>query len=603
MEPIKSQQFETGRPGSKTFLFYAGCFVSFIVVMAVLEKVGMPDKTLGILFIGFTILVYVSIGIVARTMRVSEFYLAGQTVPPVFNGLAAAAQWISGTAFMTFAGVLYLMGYAGFAFVLGSIGGFVLAAILIVPYLRNSGAYTVPAFLAIRFGGPGVGLMGVVVLVTASFVLMVAQIQATGLIAEQFLGLAYESGTALGAGCLVLCTLLGGMRAVTWAQVAQCVILVIAFLVPIAMISLNVSGNPLAQITYGDVLQKVSDIEQQMTANGIAAADSLPVLQAPDSDRLNFFALILCLMIGAASMPHLLIRFCTVSCTSDARKSVSWALVFTAVLLLTVPAYAAFVKLEIYQSVIGRAVIDLPEWVYVWGQGNRIQICGQAAMSFDAVTSACRAAGTDIVRLSDFIIARDVVVMAAPEIAGLPYVMTGLIGAGALAAALASASGLLLAMANSISHDAFHKAIAPNAPTGRRLFVARLVLLAMAGAGFYVATLATPDILKLFAWAFSIAAAGNFPALVLGIWWRRCTVQGAMLGMFAGLATTLAYIIGTEPALLGYDYPLIFGVHNNAAGLFGLPVGLLVVIGVSLLTRAPSPEQQKRVWDIRLPMT
>lgn len=601
MEPISNQRVESGRPGTKTFLFYAGCFVAFIVVMAILEKIGMPDKTLGILFIGFTILIYAGIGIVARTMRVSEFYLAGQDVPALFNGMAAAAQWISGTAFMAFAGALYLMGYDGLAFVLGSIGGFVLAAVLIVPYLQKSGAYTVPAFLAIRFGGSSVGLMGVIILVTVSFVLMTAQIQAAGLVAERFLGLTYESGIAVGAGCMVLCTLLGGMRALTWTQVAQYVVLIIAFLVPVAMISHDLTGIAAAQIMYGDILQEISKSEQQMLADGIAAAGSTPVLQEPGSDRVNFFALIVCLMVGAASMPHLLIRFCTVSHARVSRKSVSWALVFTALLLLTVPAYAVFIKLEIYQSVIGRAVIDLPDWVYAWGQSNHIQICGQAAISFEAVASACRAHGTDIVRLSDFVMARHVVVMAAPEITGLPYVMTGLMGAGALAAALASANGLLLAMANSISHDAYHKALAPGAPTGRHLFVARLVVLTMAGAGGYAATLASPDILKLVAWAFSIAAAGNFPVLVLGIWWHRCTVQGALLGMFAGFAVTLAYIVGTEASLLGYDYPLLFGIENSAAGMIGLPVGILVTIGVSLMTRAPSADLQRRLWDIRSP--
>lgn len=601
MEPISRQRVGSGRPGTKTFLFCAGCFVAFIVVMAILEKIGMPDKTLGLLFIGFTILIYVGIGIVTRTMRASEFYVAGRNVPAVFTGMAAAAQWISGTAFVTFAGALYFEGYDGLAFVLGAAGGFVLAAVLIVPYLQKSGAYTVPAFLSIRFGGTSAGLMGVVILLAVSFMLMVVQIQVAGLVAERFLGLSYEYGIAVATGCTVLCTLLGGMRALTWTQAAQYVVLIIAFLVPIAMMSQDLTGNPAAQIMYGDVLQEISGVEQQMLADGTTVAGSFPALHQPGSDQFNFFALILCLMVGAASMPHLLIRFCTVSHVRDSRRSVSWALLFAALLLLTVPAYAAFVKLEIYQSVIGRAVIDLPDWVYAWGQSNHIQICGQAAMSFEAVTSACRAQGTDIVRLSDFVMARHVIVMAAPEIAGLPYVMAGLIGAGALAAALSGANGLLLAIANSVSHDAYHRALAPGAPTGRHLFVARLVLLTMAGTGGYVATLATPDILKLVAWAFSIAAAGNFPALVLGIWWRRCTALGALSGMFAGFAVTLAYIVGTEGSLLGYDYPLLFGIDNSAAGIIGLPVGIMVTIGVSLLTRVPSPVSQKRLWDIRLP--
>lgn len=585
----------------RTYFFYTVGFAAFIVVFGILEKIGVPNDTLGILFVGSTLLVYACIGVMSRTMQVSEFFVAGRQVPAIYNGMATAADWISGTAFMALAGTLYLLGYDGLAFVLGWTGGFVLLTVLIAPHLNRFGAYTVPEFIAMRFGGGMARFLGVLVLLAASFVFLVAQIQATGLITERFLGLSYEWGIAVGIGCMVLCSLLGGMRAVTWTQAAQFIVLIIAYLIPVAMMSYKVTGVPVPQIMYGEALRQIADLEQHMQALGIADAGTLKEHLTPYTthDPLNFFALIVCLMVGTASLPHILVRSFTTSSQTETRKSFSWSLLFIVILFITAPAYAAFAKLEIYETVIGRAFVDLPDWIYAWGENSRVTICGAAAISLEAVTAACQAAGTDVVRLADFAIESDVVVIATPEIAGLPYVITGLVGAGALAAILSTADGLLLAMANALSHDLYYKMLDRNAPTGRRLLTSRILLLAIVGGGAYTATLMSPDIMKLIAWAFSIAAAGNFPVLVLGLWWSRCTNAGALAGMLAGFAVTLAYIIYSEPAPFGFGHPLVFGIKNISAGIFGLPVGFAVMIGVSLLTRLPSEEMQKMVRFIR----
>lgn len=587
----------------KIYLMYTGGFVAFIVLLGILEAVGVRDDILGFLFVGFTLVIYAAIGILSRTMRVSEFYVAGRQVPAFYNGMATAADWMSSASFLAMAGTLYLLGYDGLAFLLGWTGGYVLVAVLIAPYLRKFGAYSVPDFLAARFGGNFARLLGIIVLLAASFLYAVAQMRGIGLIAERFLHIPYTYAVFVGMAGILFCTILGGMRAVTWTQVAQYIVLIVAYLTPVVMMSNTMTGVPIPQLMYGEALQQIAALEREMLANGLADPDALIPHLTPyaTTDPVNFFALIFCLMVGTASLPHVLMRYFTTPSVREARKSVGWSLLFVFILFFTAPAYAAFVKLEIYQSIIGQSFGNLPDWVYVWGGHEKVKICNEAARSFEAVTAACQAAGTDIVRLADFWIAEDVVVIATPEIAGLPFVITGLVGAGALAAALSTADGLLLAMANALSHDVYYKMIDPNAPAGRRLGAARFILLALAAGGAFTAVVAPPDILHLVAWAFSLAAAGNFPALVLGIWWERCTTEGAVAGMIAGFGTTLAYLVYTGPAPLGLENEAIFGIDTISAGIFGLPVGFAVMIAVSLMTPAPSEEMRLLIRTVRRP--
>ena len=586
---------------------YTGGFLGFVILLAILEQVGVPNRIIGYLFVFFTLAVYAGIGILSRTMQVSEYYVAGRRVPAVYNGMATGADWMSGASFVGMAGTLYALGYDGLAYVLGWTGGYVLVAVLVAPYLRKFGAYTVPDFLAARFGGNLARFLGIIVLLCCSFTYVVAQVYATGIIASRFLGISFEVAVYVGLAGILLCSMLGGMRAVTWTQVAQYIVLIVAYLVPVVLLSTQKYGLPIPQLTYGQALQDITALEQQMLANGLAAAATLKPHFAPftNLDPFNFFALIFCLMLGTASLPHVLMRYFTTPSVRDARKSVAWSLLFIFILYFTAPAYAAFAKLEVYQNVIGVSMDALPQWIYTYGNLGLVKVCGVNATALEAIRAACVATGSadNILAHADLAINNDVIVIAMPEIAGLPYVIAGLVAAGGLAAALSTADGLLLAIANALSHDIYYKMIDPNAATKRRLVVARTLLVVVAVCAAWVAATKPADILSMVAWAFSLAAAGNFPVIVLGIWWKRCTTAGAVSGMIVGFGITLFYLIMTKyggmplwgiPGVTG-------GIQNISAAIIGLPFGVAVMIIVSLITPAPSREMQDFIDEIRRP--
>ena len=586
---------------------YTGGFLGFVILLAILEQVGVPNRIIGYLFVFFTLAVYAGIGILSRTMQVSEYYVAGRRVPAVYNGMATGADWMSGASFVGMAGTLYSLGYDGLAYVLGWTGGYVLVAVLVAPYLRKFGAYTVPDFLAARFGGNLARFLGIIVLLCCSFTYVVAQVYATGIIASRFLGISFEVAVYVGLAGILLCSMLGGMRAVTWTQVAQYIVLIVAYLVPVVLLSTQKYGLPIPQLTYGQALQDITALEQQMLANGLAAAATLKPHFAPftNLDPFNFFALIFCLMLGTASLPHVLMRYFTTPSVRDARKSVAWSLLFIFILYFTAPAYAAFAKLEVYQNVIGVSMDALPQWIYTYGNLGLVKVCGVNATALEAIRAACVATGSadNILAHADLAINNDVIVIAMPEIAGLPYVIAGLVAAGGLAAALSTADGLLLAIANALSHDIYYKMIDPNAATKRRLVVARTLLVVVAVCAAWVAATKPADILSMVAWAFSLAAAGNFPVIVLGIWWKRCTTAGAVSGMIVGFGITLFYLVMTKyggmplwgiPGVTG-------GIQNISAAIIGLPFGVAVMIIVSLITPAPSREMQDFIDEIRRP--
>ncbi|TCU65445.1 MULTISPECIES: sodium:solute symporter family protein [unclassified Bradyrhizobium] len=627
--------------------FYTGGFVAFVLLLAVLEIIGVPNKILGYLFVFFTLAVYAIIGVLSRTAQVSEYYVAGRSVPAFYNGMATGADWMSAASFVGMAGTLFLLGYDGLAWVLGWTGGFVLVSILIGPYLRKFGAYTVPDFLSFRYGGNFARALGVVVLVACSFTYVTAQIYGTGIIASRFLGMQFEIAVFAGLVGILVCSMLGGMRAVTWTQVAQYIVLIIAYLTPIVILSTKIYGIPIPQLTYGHAIADITAREQEMLANGLAAAASLKPHIQPfiNYSPLNFFAIILCMMVGTASLPHILMRYFTTPSVREARQSVAWSLLFIFLLYFSAPAYAAFSKLEVYTNIIGRDLSAIRPWLFNWGELGLIQICGKNAVNIDAVIAACKAVAghPGVVRLQDFVINTDVIVLSTPEIAGLPYVISGLVAAGGLAAALSTADGLLLAIANALSHDVYYKMIDPNAPTARRLIVARVLLLIVAVVAAATAATKPGDILAMVGWAFSLAMAGNFPALVMGVWWKRTTSTGAVCGIIAGFGLCLFYLVTTRyfPGA-GVKYfgmtsllnpatgaPLVdiakamalpnameswptlahplankvgwFNLSNIACGLLGAPFGFAVIIIVSLLGRAPSREMQAYVDEIRKP--
>src|SRR5687768_5524949 len=553
---------------------YTGGFLAFIILLAVLEVAGVPNKVLGYLFVFFTIAVYAIIGIASRTAEVSEYYVAGRRVPAFYNGMATGADWMSAASFVGMAGTLFLLGYDGLAWVLGWTGGYVLVSILIGPYLRKFGAYTVPDFMAFRYGGNFARMLAVIVLVCCSFTYVTAQVFGTGIIASRFLGMDFTVAVYVGLAGILVCSMLGGMRAVTWTQIAQYIVLIVAYLTPIIILSTQKYGIPIPELTYGRAIQEITAREQEMLQNGLATAAALKPHIEPfiNYSPLNFFGIIFCMMVGTASLPHILMRYFTTPSVREARQSVAWSLLFIFLLYFSAPAYAAFSKLEVYTNVIGRGLEDIRPWMFTWGEHGLIQICGKSAASVQAVVEACQAiAGhPGVVRLQDFVINTDVIVLSTPEIAGLPYVISGLVAAGGLAAALSTADGLLLAIANALSHDIYYKMLDPNAPTVRRLLVARILLVVVAVCAAYTASTRPADILAMVGWAFSLAMAGNFPALVLGIWWKRATTGGAIAGMIAGFGLCLFYLVVTRYfPQAGVNY---FGMSSLLNAATGQPV-------------------------------
>ncbi|MEZ5851358.1 MAG: sodium:solute symporter family protein [Hyphomicrobiaceae bacterium] len=643
----------------KIYGLYTGGFFGFVIILAILERMGVPNKFIGYGFVFLTIAVYAIIGVLSRTAEVGEYYVAGRRVPAFYNGMATGADWMSGASFVGMAGTLFLLGYDGLSFVLGWTGGYVLVAILIAPFLRKFGAYTVPDFFAERFGGNFARFLAVIVLICCSFTYVTAQIYATGIIAQRFLGIDFVVAVYVGLLGILLCSMLGGMKAVTWTQVAQYIVLIVAYLIPVVILSAKKYGVPVPQLTYGSALAEITNLENQMAAKGLAAtvkdaagnaAFAKPhVKPFTDYNPLNFFALILCLMIGTASLPHILMRYFTTPSVRDARASVAWSLFFIFLLYFTAPAYAAFSKLEVYSLIAkGTKITELPTWMFTYGKLGLVKLCGANVVDTASIVAACgKIAGhAGVMRLQDFSINPDVIVLSTPEIAGMPYVIAGLVAAGGLAASLSTADGLLLAIANALSHDIYYKMVNPNAETKTRLVVARVLLVVVAIAAAYTASTKPADILSMVAWAFSLAAAGIFPALVLGIWWKRATSAGAVLGMIAGFGLCLYYLVGTRYfavtfhemwSWLGTASPAAkakfadlksawaaasgpakdvawvaldkhaqsiaswWGVKNISCALFGLPVGFLTIWIVSLLTPAPSQAVMDMVDATRRP--
>jgi cation/acetate symporter len=630
----------------KIYGLYTGGFLAFVILCAILEQVGVPNRILGYLFVFFTIAVYAVIGVLSRTAQVSEYYVAGRRVPAFYNGMATGADWMSAASFVGMAGTLFLLGYDGLAWVLGWTGGYVLVSVLVGPYLRKFGAYTVPDFMSFRFGGNFARFLAVVVLVCCSFTYVTAQIFGTGIIASRFLGMPFEIAVFVGLVGILLCSMLGGMRAVTWTQIAQYIVLIVAYLTPIVILSTKKYGIPIPELTYGQAIADITAREAQFLKDGLATAANLkPHIQPWTTyTPLNFFGIILCMMVGTASLPHILMRYFTTPSVREARQSVAWSLFFIFLLYFSAPAYAAFSKLEVYTNIIGRNIADIRPWMFTWGELGLIQVCGKNAASLQTVIDACKAVAgnTGVIRLQDFVINTDVIVLSTPEIAGLPYVISGLVAAGGLAAALSTADGLLLAIANALSHDVYYKMIDPSAPTARRLVVARILLLIVAVAAAATASTRPADILAMVGWAFSLAMAGNFPALVMGIWWKRATTTGAVAGIIAGFGLCIFYLVctryfpgfgvkyfGMSSLLNPAGAPLIdvakamaapnaldtwvaashpmaskvgwFGLNNINCGMLGAPLGFIVIYVVSLMTKAPSAEMQAYVDEIRKP--
>ncbi|WP_198968810.1 VC_2705 family sodium/solute symporter [Xylophilus sp. ASV27] len=655
------------------FVAYVFGVLAFLLLLGWAESLGLSRHWIGPVFLFVTVMAYAAIGIWGRTTDPEEYYVAGRRIPPMYNGMAAAADWMSAASFLSLAGALYLQGFSGsqgqsggLAYLLGWTGGFCLVAMLIAPQLRAMGLYTVPDFFLVRYGGRWPRRIAALSAVLCSFTYLVAQIYGVGLIASRLTGVQFEIGIMLGLGGVLLCSFLGGMRAITWTQVAQYVVLLLAFLIPVSWLAYKQVGNPLAPLVYGTQLEKIGGLEDALRASPaerevaalylgraqdyearlrdvdaalaaererlqqrlhllrhgnaevgelMAASRELSALPAnaeqararwsramredyerarplaglpphlqpfagdPDGtpaereafevSRRNFLALMFCLMVGTAGLPHLLTRYYTVPSVAAARTSVAWSLFFITLLYISAPALAVLVKFEVMQNLVGIRFDALPGWIMQW---TRLD---SSLLSIEDIN------GDGVLQFGEIRLGADMIMLATPELGGLPYVVSGLVAAGGLAAALSTADGLLLTISNALVRDMALQEIRRMPSPEQRVILTKFVLLVVAMLAAFVAALKSSEILSLVTASFSLAASAFVPAMVLGIFWRGASRAGAVAGMLAGLATTLYYMLVHAPMLRGWFGvdglgALWWDIQPGLAGVFGVPVGLCV---------------------------
>ena len=669
----------------RIFALYVVGVVAFLALMAWAEQRGLSRHWIGPIFLFLTVMVYAGIGVYGRTTDPEEYYVAGRRIPPIYNGMAAAADWMSAASFISLSGALYLQGFSGtpgqaggLAYLLGWTGGFCLVALLIAPHLRAMGLYTVPDFFHVRFGGRWPRIIAALAAVLCSLTYVVAQIYGVGLIASRLTGVQFEIGIMLGLGGVLLCSFLGGMRAITWTQVAQYVVLLLAFLIPVSWLAYKQLGNPMAPLVYGAQLGKIADMEERLLDSptehqvvvaylrraqdfearlqdvegalererekarervralrdqnadvGLIVSASRELVSLPrdaasarerwtremrenyerarplgglplhsqafagdpngspherkeyELARRNFLALMFCLMVGTAGLPHLLTRYYTAPSVAAARTSVAWSLFFIALLYLSAPALAVLVKFEVMQNLVGSSFETLPNWLAQWARVDA------SLLSVEDVN------GDGLVQFGEIRLGADLIMLATPELGGLPYVVSGLVAAGGLAAALSTADGLLLTISNALVRDLYYRGAPREASPEQRVILTKFTLLSVALAAAFVAALKPAEILPLVSASFSLAASAFVPVMVLGIFWRGTTRQGAVAGMLAGLGIAVYYMLSHVPVLRTWAGWLLadglwFGIQPISAGVFGVPAGLIVAVVVSRITR-PAP--------------
>lgn len=674
------QRPDSGMPRSyrwrlhRNVLLFIVLFLSLLGAMAWAEHSGLSRNLIGPIFLFTTVMIYALIGIAGRTTDADEYYVAGRRIPAMYNGMATAADWMSAASFISLAGALYLQGFSGtgnqpggLAYVMGWTGGFCLVALLIAPSLRAMQLYTLPDFFHVRYGGRWPRLLAAWAAILCSFTYVVAQIYGIGLIASRLTGVQFEIGILLGLGGVLLCSFLGGMRAITWTQVAQYIVLLFAFLIPVSWLAYKQLGTPFAPLAYGSQLVRIEALEtrlmndpaelevrqahlqraevyrnrllnveqslqdlrtqleqrvRMLKAQGAdfasiaqarrellamppnaavareqwqrALADSLersrplggmvpharefrgdPAGASDDrklfeESQLNFLALVFCLMVGTAGLPHLLTRYYTTPSVAEARTSVAWSLFFIALLYLSAPALAVLVKYELMNSLVGSSFEQLPSWIAQWARID------------PALVEVADINGDRILQWGELKLGADIIMLATPELGGMPFVVSGLVAAGGLAAALSTADGLLLTISNALVHDmGSSRKYTPRSAEGR-VILSKFALLAVAMLAAFVAALKPAQILSLVSASFSLAAAAFFPAMVLGLHSARIGRSAAVAGMLAGWGLTTYYMVINGVAFrqfwgLAPDSGLWFGIQPLSSGVFGVPAGFVTI--------------------------
>ena len=522
-----------------------------------------------------TFALYIWIAVINTAKQTSEFYVAGRGVPPIFNGMAIGADWMSAASFIGMAGTIMLLGYDGLAYIMGWTGGYLFLAILLAPQLRKFGRFTVPEFIGDRFNSKAALVLAAICTIIISFTYSIGQLSGSGVVIGRLFEIDAKVGTMIGVVLIAVYSALGGMKGITWTQVAQYIILIIAYLVPVIFMSLQLTGNPMPWISYGEIIAKMGELDRELGISEYFAPFT-------NGTKWQFLALMFTLMCGTAGLPHVIVRFYTVSTMKAARWSGAWALVFIGLLYFSAPAYAAFARFILMTEVAGSQIANLPAWTKSWVDTGKLQIADQS--------------GDGILQWNELVIANDIVVMATPEIANLGMFVIGLVAAGAMAAALSTAGGLMISISSSFAHDIYYRIINPNASEQKRLLVGRISIVVATLLAGVIALNPPGAITQIVAWAFALATGTFFPALVLGVWWKRANAQGTMAGIIVGLAVTLSYIFAAK-----YGGFTILGIIDTGAGIFGAIAAFATNIIVSLATPAPAKELQDAVINLRYP--
>jgi len=546
------------------------------------------------LLVGVTFFIYMIIAIVARAGSTKEFYVAGGGVHPIVNGMATAADWMSAASFLSMAGLIAFMGFSGGQYLMGWTGGYVLLALLLAPYLRKFGKFTVPDFIGERYYSKNARLVALICALFISFTYVVGQMKGVGVAFARFLNVPFDTGVLIGIGIVFFYAVLGGMKGITYTQVAQFCVLIFAFTVPAIYISLQMTGNPIPQVGFGSkgtdgvyLLEKLNLLSQDLGFDAYTSIDK--------GNLVNMFFITGALMFGTAGLPHVIVRFFTVPRVKDARISAGWALLFIAILYTTAPAVAVFARTNIINTLSEKSYSEVPQWFTNWEKTG--------LLTFDDKNKDGIIQYVADTQINELTVDQDIIVLANPEIANLPPWVIGLVVAGGLAAALSTAAGLLLVISTSISHDLLKNYLRPDISEKNELYAARVAIaVAVVAAG--LAGLNPPGfVAQVVALAFGLAASSFFPAIILGIFDKRMNKEGAITGMIVGIVFTASYIIYFKPQLGGPGLPENFwwGISPEGIGTLGMILNFINALIVSRFTTAPPKEVQELTERIRTP--
>ncbi|MDJ1168408.1 cation acetate symporter [Roseofilum sp. BLCC_M154] len=539
------------------------------------------------LFVTLSLLLYLYIGWRSRVKDTKGFFVADQGVPAIANGAATAADWMSAASFISMAGLISFLGYDGSIYLMGWTGGYVLLALLLAPYLRKFGKYTVPDFVGDRYDSNIARLVAVIAAIFVSLTYVAGQMRGVGIVFSRFLQVDVNTGVIIGMAIVAFFAVLGGMKGITWTQVAQYGVLIVAYLIPAIAIAWYLTGNPVPQLafTFSDIVDKLNQVQVDL---GFAEYTQ----PFANKTMLDVLFITIALMVGTAGLPHVIVRFYTVPNPRAARYSAGWALLFIAILYTTAPALAAFARYNLIDTLHNKTIEEVQQldWATKWENTG--------LLAFDDKNGDGRIELTPDPETNEITIDRDIIVLSTPEVANLAPWVIALVAAGGLAAALSTASGLLLVISSSIAHDVYYRLIDPGASESRRVMVGRVMVgFAIALAGYFGVN--PPGfVAQVVAFAFGLAAASFFPVIILGIFDKRTNKEGAIAGMVSGLVFTTIYIIGAK----FYGMPLwFFGISAEGIGTVGMILNLMIALTVSRLTPAPSLEIQEMVENLRTP--